>query len=128
MNSSELGLRLKGVNELLANVISHCYELDLSSSSGSELEELCNNLTSNQEHHLPRISESASSLGGESGDGRSLLVQLRELVTSSTFSQREDFNEFTNYLEEVVGLEGHQFEVSVCIPHTQVHICICGLR
>ena len=84
------------MSEAIVNVITECSKvIDL---GVRDLEELCNELTSNQERYVPRLSMGVVSLVG----GASPLVQLKELVSNPLFTQNENFNEFTDYLTELV--------------------------
>ena len=95
--TSGLGLWLRNVSDAISNVITECNELlDL---GVRDLEELCNNLATNQGLYVPRLSMGVVNLVG----GASPLVQLQELVSNPLFDKKENFSEFTDFLAELVG-------------------------
>lgn len=94
---SGLGQRLGSVSVSISNVIAECGELfDL---GVRELEEVCDELATNQDRYVPRLSEGVVNLVG----GASPLLQLQELVSNPLFNQKENFSEFANFLEKLVG-------------------------
>ena len=94
-----LGMLVNDVGGAIMDVIGRCSRMvDL------RLAELCSEVSSNQDRYLPRISEGVAELGGEG----SLLMLLSELLNDPSFSQHENFNEFTNFLEELVSVRGQQ--------------------
>ena len=85
------------MSESISNVIAECGELfDL---GVRDLEEVCDELATNQDRYVPRLSEDVVNLV----DGASPLLQLQELVSNPVFNQKEIFSEFANFLEELVG-------------------------
>ena len=89
---------MRSVSEAISNVIAECGELfDL---GVRDLEEVCDELATNQDRYVPRISEGVVNLVGRA----SPLLQLQELVSNPLFNQKENFSEFTNFLEELVGI------------------------
>ena len=85
------------MSEAISNVIAECGELfDL---GVRDLEEVCDELATNQDRYVPRLSEGVVNLVG----GASPLLQLQELVSNPLFTQKENFSEFANFLEELVG-------------------------
>ena len=107
-NSSTLGQILMNVNSSIIDVISRCSML--SNLSGSGLDELCKELSSNQERYLPHIGRGVAGLEGE----RSLLLQLNELVTASPFAQPDNFNSFNEFLAQLVGTKVTSTHENVC--------------
>ena len=96
-NTSKLGLLLRDLERTITKIVAQC-SLLTNSTESELLSQLCNKVSSNQDHYIPRISEGVVELGGE----ESLLKQLSELVNDLSFSQTETFNEFTDYLAELV--------------------------
>ena len=97
--SSGLGSWLRNVNDTISNVIAECEKLvDL--GVRDYLEELCNELATNQARYVPRLSMGVADLVG----GASPLMQLHELANNPLFDQKEDFSEFTDFLAELVSI------------------------
>ena len=87
------------MNDTISSVIAEC---DKHFDVGvRDLEELCNELESNQDRYIPRPSMGVVNLVGEA----SPLMQLQKLVNNSLFDQKENFSEFNNFLAELVGIE-----------------------
>ena len=91
------GVRLRNVSDAILDVISECAQLPQLGSR--DLEELCSELTSNQELYVPRLNVGVVDLVV---GGASPLVQLGELVNDPLFGQMESFDEFSNFLAELV--------------------------
>jgi hypothetical protein len=96
--SSGLGHWLGNVSDAISNIIAECGELfDL---GVRDLEELCDELMTNQNRYVPHLSVGVVNLVG----GASPLLQLQELVSNPLFDQKENFSEFTNFLVDLVGI------------------------
>ena len=86
---------MRNVSGAILNVIDECGEIiDL---GVPELEEMCNELATNQDRYIPRLSVGVVSLADP-------LMQLQELVSNSLFDQKENFTEFTDFLAELVSI------------------------
>lgn len=100
-NNSSLGTMVNAVNSCLLDVITHCSMLlDL---GGSSLEELCNELSTNQQRYIPHLEGGVPGLEAE-------LMQLKDLINDPIFSQTDSFSNFTDFLGQLVGAKvTHKF-------------------